>query len=1028
MDLANHARLGAIELPIGLRVRMEVVRRRLRRLDAIAAIATIAVGAAISFLGFYVWERMDETPEIARWLFSGTAGFILVIRIAMWIWRWMWRPPNALEVARLIQRRIPSLGDRLLGAVELTDSVLLDRGHDSETLRRAAVEQVGREAHLIDVRAAAPSQFARQISVTAIAFVGAATLLVVREPEAGWNALERWLNPSSPVPRFTFVRIAECPREMIVPYGEPFELECTLVGKTLRSVLTASCRMGRTRWTQRVGPNGRICFQIPGPTRPTRLSLRVGDAVRHVLVRPEYRPTLPDLFAIVHFPPWHGRTNEVRRIESGWITVPEHGELVLRGRASRDLSQITLNGTSGPPVAISGPQFETVRLAAVHTEPPEGTHRLPSEIVLNWRDTLGLTPSAPMRLRVDRTLDSPPAVRCENLGGAIAILEEETLQFDVLATDDVGVHRLWIEWQEAAERGSTSAPVHTRLLATGTRDARTLRSTVVLSPDAMRWPADTTIELWAGAVDHVPDREPSYTPTYRILVLSRARHAQLLEEQARAVQAVIEELRRQEDSRRHSSEEIASFADADLMGTINEERLRSIAAAERRDADRAQKLSEEMARLALEALRNPAMAEATVLDWAMIAERLQSLSSGPMSSAVEALQAAAGERHASKRRQLAQLAADHQRTAVEQLISILRETTRTADDWAGRSFAERLRELAHRHATLAAELTHSRADFLGIEPQQLPVERRAELIRLADLQSRHREMARDVRDDLEGFFARSRRAVYDEIHRAMSEPDVLERQNENRHSILENHVARAIRLTRTLAEDFARWAKLLSPDSEGGASSGGGGGASGALTPEVLMGLLRARARQESLRETTRELERQRPYRADYRSAAEALADRQLQIEADLRKLNERVDGQIRAWMEAIEQDMIVSAATLREPQTDAGAIAIQTGIIEAIAEALNAGTESSANHDGTLSDEAIAAISRMMQALAQGGGSLAGGSTSQQNAGPEGPGQGGASSSQMPHHRSVGADEELVPAEFRALLEGYFRAMERTR
>ncbi len=1019
--------VGAIELPSALKVRIEAVRRRRRRLQAVMALGTLAAGAAASFLAFYAWERFDETPPAARWLLWSFAAACGTLPWVAWAWRWAWRPPDPRELARYIQRQLPRLGDRLLGAVELAAPMDPEHARWSEPLRRAAIDQVAREADRIDVRHAAPAQLARRIALVAAALFGSAALLIARQPEAGWNSFRRWFNPAAPIPRFTFVRIEDLPMEMIVPHGEPFELECTVRGRLARRAAVASCRLGRAVWTHAVGADGRVRFRIPGPTRPARLSLRIGDAVRHVQLRPEPRPALVELFATVRPPPWHGRSEDRRALESGWLAVPEGGEVVLSGRASRELAEVTVNGPRGPSVIISGARFETARLAAVTGAPPAGVWRLPDEIVLQWRDQLGLTPSAPTRIRVQRTPDAPPTVRCEGLDGAVAILEDEALQFDVVAADDHGVQRVWIEWRRAQERRDAPAPVRVRPLAEGTADAATLHATVTLSPEAMRWSPDMTLELWGAAVDYAPGRDPSYTPTYRIFVLSRARHAQLLEQQARAAQAVIEELRRREESRWQTSEDVAALDDEHIAQSMPEDRLRTGEAGERRDAERAARLAEEMTRLALEALRNPAIAEATVLDWAMMAEKLQSLAGGEMASAAEALRKATDRAGASARRQMARAAAEHQRAAVEQLTSILNEACRTGDEWAARSFVERLRELSNRHAELQNMLARHAPGLLGLDPDRLAPELRSELIRLADLQNRHRQEARDLRDDLTGFFERSRRSVYDEIRRAMSEPDVLDRQNESRRAILDNRVAAAMQMSGALADDFSRWAEMLSPP--GGASGGaGGGGSSASLPPEVLMGLLRARARQESLREATRELDRQRLHREEYSTAAERLADRQLQIETDLRKLNDLVGGRIRNWMEAIEQDMIVSAATLREPQTDAEAIAIQTGIIEAIAEAMNSGSSASSDSSSAPSAEAMAAVTRMLRTMAQrGGGSLAGGTTSRENAEPEGAGE-GATPISRPQRRGASAVDEIAPAEFRPLLEGYFRAVDPTR
>ncbi|MCX7817749.1 MAG: hypothetical protein N2652_00800 [Kiritimatiellae bacterium] len=1025
MRPANPDRSVAIELPLALQSRISAVRKRLRRLESALAAGLAATGATSSFLVLYVCDRLCETPSPVRWLCSIAGALSVALPFARWWWRWMWAPADLRQIARRIQRRIPALGDRLLGAVELADPQSGCAANASAPLRRAAIEQVAREADLIDVRAAAPAGMVQRIAVIAVGLFAAVTLLAVRHPEPARNALHRWLRPMASIARFTFVRIGELPAEMIVPLGEPFELECSVQGGKRRRPLNASCRVGRMRWKRFVGEEGRVRFQLPGQNHPAWLTLRVGDAIRHLRLRPEQRPALVELTATIRSPPWHGRGDETRLVEAGWLTVPEAGAVMLRGRTTRDLVAATLNGAEGPPMKVADQRFETPWLLATTTSPLGGSHRLPDELVINWRDVLGLTPAVPLRLRVQRVPDAPPRVRCEGLEGAVAILEDETLQFDVVATDDVGVRRIWVEWRAAPQGTSAGGAGQMRMVAEGAADQSLLRGTVAMSPDALRWPPDTTIELWAAALDYAPDRGPSYTPVYRILVVSRARHAQLLEQQARAIQAVVEELRRREEARRHLSDELAALGDRELTGAINDERLRGSESGEQRDAERASKLAEEAARLALEALRNPAIAEASVLEWAMIAERLQAVAAGAMRSAAETLGAAGRSTTAGRRREQVRQASMHQRTATDQLASILRDAASAGDEWASRSFLERLRELSQHHASLAVTLQKQVSTLAGLYPSELDPERRAELARWAELQARRRDDARNLRDDLAGFYERSRRRVYGEIREAMSNPDVVERHDESRHAILENHVMAAMALSRQLAEDFARWAELLAPNSSG-SSAGGIGGQTPSLPPEVLMGLLRARARQESLREATRQLDRERSEREDYRAAANTLADRQEQIETDLRKLNDLVGGRVLQWMETIEQTMLVSAATLREPQTDAAAIAIQTEIIESIAAALSAATGSPSEGQPAPSAEAMSAVTRMLEALARaGGGSLAGGNTSRASSGPDGAGE-GTSPSARPSQRAAGTVDEAVPAEFREVLEGYFRAIER--
>ena len=80
-----------------------------------------------------------------------------------------------------------------------------------------------------------------------------------------------------------------------------------------------------------------------------------------------------------------------------------------------------------------------------------------------------------------------------------------------------------------------AAPL-TKTLAEGGPNQAELRAPYTISAEGLRLPPDSSADLWLAAVDHRPGREPVVSPAYRIHILSRTRHAQLLEEMARAIQ------------------------------------------------------------------------------------------------------------------------------------------------------------------------------------------------------------------------------------------------------------------------------------------------------------------------------------------------------------------------------------------------------------------------------------------------------------------------------------------------------------
>ncbi|HVJ45800.1 MAG TPA: hypothetical protein VM511_05395, partial [Luteolibacter sp.] len=108
-----------VAIPEGLRLQLIEFRKHLWRIKVLEAVIAGMIGLIFSFLVVYVLDRFWPTPALVRLgiliagssLFAGFAPF--------WLHRWVWRHRREAELAKLIARRFPGLGDRLLGVIEL---------------------------------------------------------------------------------------------------------------------------------------------------------------------------------------------------------------------------------------------------------------------------------------------------------------------------------------------------------------------------------------------------------------------------------------------------------------------------------------------------------------------------------------------------------------------------------------------------------------------------------------------------------------------------------------------------------------------------------------------------------------------------------------------------------------------------------------------------------------------------------------------------------------------------------------------
>jgi hypothetical protein len=287
-------------------------------------------------------------------------------------------------MSALVQRQYPRLGDRLLGIVELADERTRP-GNVSAARCRAAIRQVSAETAPMDFRMAVATRKPRIYALTATFLILLALLPWLLAPEAGWNALARWMWPGSAVKRFTFAGLETFPDRLIVAHGEPFQIG---FGVRLHPFWKPGWATGRMEGQPDLRAPilaGRVVFEVPGQTRETALWVRVGDVVRPLAIEPMLRPALKGMRMRIRYPGYLGYDEGEAAIVRGVCSFVEDSRVAFHGTATRPLGSASVTLTAADGTALEG--VATVRRSTHKWAGPVGKSRSPR--FRQWTETSG---------------------------------------------------------------------------------------------------------------------------------------------------------------------------------------------------------------------------------------------------------------------------------------------------------------------------------------------------------------------------------------------------------------------------------------------------------------------------------------------------------------------------------------------------------------------------------------------------------------------------------------------------------------
>ncbi len=670
----------SVTLPESLRRQFDQVLRRLWRVETTVAACAVTGGLLASFLVLFVSDRFWDTPVWLRaaLLLGGLAA--AAAAALAWMRRWVWRRRDLRDLANLVQKKYRRLGDRLLGVVELSNEER-HNANFSPALYHAAIHQVAEQAKGFDFGQSVSVAGARNAVLGAAALAGCLLLIFGVLPRPGWNALQRWAMPAADIARYTLVAVDGLPAELIVAHGEPFALSA---GVQYRSFWKP--RHGFGVWPRQPAveggvKNGRLRLQIPGQVESGVLEVRVGDGRAAVKVRPTYRPTLQELAARIELPDYLRYPEENHNLQDGALVTVEGSQIAFQGKVSRSLSSALMQSGEGQPAPL---QIEGDKFSSVPTRP-----EALSEFTFNWRDKLGLSNAAPLRVSVQTQPDAPPVPEIADLPREVAVLNSDVLGIRLRARDDYGVRDFGLTWEMTADSPRTS--VATTELKTQTTNARvkTAEKVFLWSPRVFGIPADSTVELAGYARDYFPNRERARTAIYHVRVLSPEEHAEMLRLQLEAVMGQAEEVTRLQEKivaalgEVKEAEKMAEAQKSARLGQSKEEQLQNAA--------NLNELSEQGERVVREAMKNPLLNEETIRKWSQSMQQWRQLSGQKMPEAAGAMEAAR-QNTAAQAQETAE-ALQKAEDILNELEKMEQKANQRLDDLQALTLAQRLRKV-----------------------------------------------------------------------------------------------------------------------------------------------------------------------------------------------------------------------------------------------------------------------------------------------------------------------------------------------
>lgn len=623
MSLAEpHDRL---QLPATLESQLRAYRRVVWTIKIFEAASIAAFAVLAAFLCVFALDRVWDTPLWVRAL-TFVSALVGCAIIPWFAYRWIWRRRHLEHLANLLRRKMPHLGDRLLGIIELARSD--SEQERSRTLCQAAIEQVAAETRHRNLREAAPRSRHKLWAGLAGGAVACVVGLLMFVPAAATNAWARFVSPWSDTPRYTFAAINQLPKNIYVPHGEPFVVTAKLNTESPWRPALGEAQLGQQRAVQTHLNEDAYQFEFPPQIDNSRLQMRIGDARLKSSVKPTLRPELTEVALSVTLPEYLGLPKPIEKDgRGGSISLLKGSRGTITASASRPLTSATIDGQaqtpSGQTVSSNVPEIDASR-----------------KLMIEWQDEFGLSGKEPFALSINALEDEAPTLSCDNLPTRQVVLDTEQLNFQVKSQDDYGIKQIGMVWRGVDGLIVEKQAAGERTLAAGGHEQASLDAAGSFTAKSLGIEPQP-IELRVFAEDYFPGRERSYSPTYLLYVLNAEQHAIWMTEQLSRWHRQALEIRNREMQLYEANKELRNLSAEELDAPETRRRIENQAAAERANGRRLTSLATAGEELVKKASRNPEIGVGHLERWAEMLQILKDISANRMPTVADLLQEAA---------------------------------------------------------------------------------------------------------------------------------------------------------------------------------------------------------------------------------------------------------------------------------------------------------------------------------------------------------------------------------------------------
>ncbi|HET6424464.1 MAG TPA: hypothetical protein VFG20_12320 [Planctomycetaceae bacterium] len=614
-----------LELPASLQTQLHEFRRRVWTIKSIEAACGALFGVIVSYLAVFVLDRFIDTPNSTR-----VAIFLVAIIgcaiVPVYLHRWIWQNRHMEQLAKLLSRKHPSLGDQMLGVIELARN-------DSEQARSralvaAAIHQVADVAAKRNLNDAVPNPRHRMWAWLAGVPTAVAIIALAMFPAAASNAWARFLAPWKPIERYTFTAIDKLPEKVVVPHGEPVTIAVPLKENSAWHPAAGTTQVGTQPVVKAELKDGKYDFQLPGQIDAVPLKLRIGDVRQDVRVEPMHRPELAGIEANIKLPAYLERTEPVHKdIRGGTVSVVNGAEVQFTATANRALAGATVDGAA---VATDDKKLTSAPMPVAESR----------KLQFEWKDEFGLQGQEPFTVSLNAREDEAPSLATEDMPRQRIVLESETLQFKVRAQDDFGVKIVGIEWHGLDSTAVTKPAKGEQLLAAGGSDKENLELAGTFCAKTLGIEAQP-LNVRIFAEDYKPSRERSYSANYVLYVLTAEQHSIWITEQLSKWHRQALEVRDREMALHATNQQLRMLSNEELDLPENRQRLDAQATAERANGRRLTSLTGAGEELVRQAMRNPEFGVGHLEKWAEMLQILKDISANRMPSVAELLKQSA---------------------------------------------------------------------------------------------------------------------------------------------------------------------------------------------------------------------------------------------------------------------------------------------------------------------------------------------------------------------------------------------------